>query len=181
MNRLLSGKTKRTRFTRMCIGQSIIELMQDTEFLKIKVSSVARKAGVSRMTFYHYYDSIIDALNDYMKEIILEYLDICDRDSVPGHILEYPHLLFALRFFDQYASFFLTLADNGLHSIIIDAMNQFMIDRLKASRRYSIYELYYYAGGLLNVFLEWERCGKQQSAEEIAHIVVSYLQSGLHK
>jgi AcrR family transcriptional regulator len=165
----------------MCIGESIIELMQTTELSKLKVSSVVRKAGVSRMTFYHYYDSIIDALNDYMHEIILEYLDACKRLPDLGYFLEYPHLLFALKFFDQYAAFFQTLADNGLHSILINAINQFMVKQLGSSTRYSIYELYYYAGGLLNIFLEWERNGKQETAEDLAHIIVSYLQSGFRK
>lgn len=56
------NRTERTRFTRKCIGEGILELMSTTEFHKIKVSDVARRTGVSRMTFYHYYGTVTEAL-----------------------------------------------------------------------------------------------------------------------
>ena len=67
-------KTERSLFTRMCIGEAIIELMQDRGMSGVNVSAIAKKSGVSRMTFYYYYDSVQEALTDYMKEIVADYL-----------------------------------------------------------------------------------------------------------
>ena len=71
--------TKRNRFTRQCIGESIIALMGNKAFEDITISDIVKKAGVSRMTFYHYFQSKTDALNSYLHEIIELYLEECSR------------------------------------------------------------------------------------------------------
>ena len=67
----IQNKTRRSRFTRMCIGEAIIDLMKNTDYESIKISDIAKRSGISRMTFYHYYDSKSAALTDYLDEIIL--------------------------------------------------------------------------------------------------------------
>ncbi len=51
---------------------------------------------------------------------------------------------------------------------MLDGINQFMTKHIQTNRRLSIYTLYSYAGGLLNIFLQWEESGKKDSAEDIA-------------
>ena len=92
----------KSRFTRMCIGEAIISLMQDKDFNKITVSSVAKKAGVARMTFYLHYASTEEALKDYVKIIMSDFWSATGNQSDIGHIRDYNHLLFALNFFDRY-------------------------------------------------------------------------------
>lgn len=66
----LFGKkyTNRTRFTRMCIGEAVFSLMDKKSYEEIRVSDIVKRAGVSRMTFYHYYEQKEDALADYFHE-----------------------------------------------------------------------------------------------------------------
>ena len=45
------NKDSKNTFTRMCIGEAIIKLLKDTDFDKIRITSVAKCAGVSRITF----------------------------------------------------------------------------------------------------------------------------------
>ena len=71
----VNKKTQRNRFTRMCIGEAIVELMKRDSLDKITVSQIAKKAGISRMTYYHYYDSKVNAIEDYLREIIIQYLE----------------------------------------------------------------------------------------------------------
>ena len=52
----------RTVATRMAIGDAIIDELEDKEFSKIRVSDVIRRAKVSRMSFYRYYENLYDAL-----------------------------------------------------------------------------------------------------------------------
>lgn len=170
-------KTERSQFTRMCIGESIIELMRENGTEGLSISSVAKKTGISRMTFYYYYESIQDALTDYMKEIITAYLK--ERKNTPGlgNFQEYSHLIFSLKFFDQYENFFLTMTQNGLHSILMAGINEFMLSYLPKETTRSLYDIYYYAGGLLNTFLKWEENGKKESAEEVAKIICEHAKS----
>ena len=167
-------KTERSRFTRMCIGESITELMRKNGIDRLSVSAIAKKAGVSRMTFYYYYESIQDALTDYMKEIIAAYLNARKNTPGLGNFQEYSHLVFSLKFFDQYEIFFLTMAQNNLHSILMSGVNEFMLCYLPQEDTQSLYDIYFYAGGLLNTFLKWEENGKKESAEEVAKIISTH-------
>lgn len=173
-NHKATKKTERSRFTRMCIGESIIELMHRQGFEGLNISAIAKKAGVSRMTFYYYYDSVQDALSDYMREIIASFLSA--RKNIPGlgNFQEYSHLVFSLKFFDQYKNFFLTMAQNNLHSILMSGANEFMLSYLPQEDTHSLYDIYFYAGGLLNTFLKWEENGKKESAEEVAKIISTH-------
>lgn len=161
----------KTRFTRMCIAQAVIELMKNESLEKLTVSAVVKRAGVSRMTFYNYYHTLVDALTDYLEELVAEYLAESETDPDAGNYLEYSHILFSLKFFDRYADYFLTMAENHLHSILLDGVNDFMLKYISGDTGHSVYELYCYSGGLLNTFLKWEEGGKKESPERIAEVL----------
>lgn len=173
----VQNRTRRSRFTRMCIGEAVIELMKTMEYENIKISDIAKRSGISRMTFYHYYDSKLAALTDYLDEIILLYLKESRKNPDSGRFQEYAHILFSLNFFDRYADYFLVMARAGLYSVLINGINEFMTARFTAGFKSSLYGLYYYAGALLNTFLKWEEDGKQEPAEKIAEIVSRFLPS----
>ncbi|MGN0346699.1 MAG: TetR/AcrR family transcriptional regulator [Lachnospiraceae bacterium] len=158
----------KTKFTRMCISEAIIALMKETEFHKITVSSVVKKAGIARMTFYLHYRSLYEALTDYLKILAEEFKTESNQDPKIGHIGEYSHILFALEYYDRYRDYFLTLAGHNLHSILFDGINHYMEEQFSENPKHSVYEMYCYAGGLLNAFLQWELSNKKEPAEEVA-------------
>lgn len=162
---------QKTKFTRMCITEAILALLETTEFAKLKVSDIVKKAGVARASFYKYYDSPYTALTDYLGIIIGEYMQENRMQQTRSNYLEREHILYSLRFFDRYADFFLTLAKHKLHGIMLDGINNFMIENIQTAKRLSVYELYSYAGSLLNSFLKWEEGGKTDSAEEVADTI----------
>lgn len=168
------AKTERNRFTRMCIGEAAISLMKKTDFEKIKISDIVKKAGVSRMTYYNYYASKEDVLNDYLDEIISEYMQKCMENPAMRKLHEYEYVLFTLKFFDRYAEFLMALSEAGFYSIILKALNKFMLQEFMEEYKGSVYELYYYAGALLNTFIKWEENGKDITAEELAKTIVSF-------
>ncbi|MBE5938363.1 MAG: TetR/AcrR family transcriptional regulator [Lachnospiraceae bacterium] len=162
---------KKTIFTRMCISEAIIKLLQKYDFNKITVTNIVKTAGVARMTFYNYYNSSTAALKDYLQIIISEYVEDASKKLTGTEHVEYNHILHALNFFDKYAHFFLTLAKHNMHGILLDGINQFMINNVQRNKNYSLYELYSYAGGLLNSFLKWEEDGKKESSSVIAETI----------
>lgn len=163
-------KSQKSRFNRMCIGDAIIELMKTKELKKIKISAVVKKAGVSRTTFYKHYNTLEDVLYDYTNEIVAEYTLQRKESFKTNSLYDYDTILFTFHFFDQYADFFKVIAKNNMYSILIDAINRFMT-RYFYSDKYNLYELYCYAGGILNIFIKWEEQGKKEKPEEIAKIV----------
>lgn len=168
---VVNNRTERNKFTRMCIGEAIVSLMKNQEYDKIKISEIVKEAAVSRMTYYHYYETKMDALNDYFHEIIDMYMKEADKLGLVGKFHNYDSIKFALVYFDKYADFFLTLNNNGQYSVLIEGMNQYMNQHYSNKYTDNKYELYYYAGGLLNIFIKWQENGKKQSADEIAHII----------
>lgn len=177
MEKRTETASEKNRFTRMCIGEAILALMQDRELEKITVLDIARKSGISRMTYYRYYASKTEALQDYLEEMIAEYLRENEKRPPEENFHDFSHILFSLTFFDRYASFFLTMAHAGLYSIMIDAINRFMEEQIPS--RYPNYEyaLFYYAGALLNIFIKWEEDNHRLSAEELTHIIRKFVSS----
>lgn len=163
-------KSQKSRFNRMCIAEAIIELMKTQELKKIKISTVVKKAGVSRTTFYKHFNCLEDVLDDYMNEIVAEYIVEREKNSDIKSLYDYKNILLTIYFFDQYADFFKIVTQQGFYSLLIDAMNAFMTKDVYFSR-FDLYELYCYSGGLLNIFIKWEEDGKQEKPEEIAQIV----------
>ena len=53
--------------------------------------------------------------------------------------------------------------------------NDFMLKYVYPEYNGSVYELYFYAGALLNTFLKWEELGKSESVDEIVDIVISLI------
>jgi len=171
----------KTKFTRTCIGEAILALLQDTDFTKLKVSDIVKKAGVARASFYKYYDSPYAALTDYLQIIISEYVEDNQGTQKRDTYMERDHILYSLEFFDQYRELFLTLAEHGLHGIMLEGVNQFMEENVKTTKKISVYELYSYAGGLLNTFLKWEQEGKKDSAEDVADMLYDLYSHSMKK
>lgn len=163
-------KSQKSRFNRMCIAEAIIELMKTEELKKIKISSVVKKAGVSRTTFYKYFNSLEEVLDDYMNEIVAEYNVERAKNAEIKSLYDYKNILLTIYFFDQYADFFKTVTKQGFYSLLIDAINSFMTKNIYFDKN-DLYELYCYSGGLLNIFIKWEQDGKKEKPEEIAQIV----------
>lgn len=174
MRNLYEKKNEGNRFTRLCIGDALIALMKQRELKKITVSDISKKAGLSRMTYYKYYIKKEDIINDYLAELVMEYMNEDNRHPELG-TMSFQHILFSLNFFDKYADFFITLENSGLHSLIINTINNFMEENILKNYEGSIYELYCYAGALLNIFLKWEKSGKNISADELAQIIVDFI------
>ena len=170
-----SNFTKRNLFTRQCIGQAITELLKSGDFEHITVSDIVKKAGVSRMTFYKYYHTKNDVIKDYMQEIIAGYLETTGNHFTMSEFQDKSHIKDAILFFDKYADFLLTMSDARQYYIIVEALNDFMLKYVYPEYNGSVYELYFYAGALLNTFLKWEELGKSESVDEIVDIVISLI------
>lgn len=61
--------------TEQQICETLIDLMEETPFSKIKVTELTRRAGVSRSTFYSYYDSIFDVVQAIEDDFLCHIID----------------------------------------------------------------------------------------------------------
>ena len=162
---------KRTLATRMAIGDAILDELEEKEFNDIKISDVIRRAGVSRMSYYRYYENLYDALCDYLDSIVTGYMIEGGEIGDPSVFMKLEHIEFSLNYFDRYSRYFLVLNRKGLYAILIDAVNEYVVKNIRPKKRLHLYELYAYAGALLNSFLKWEEEGKKESAYNVALMI----------
>ena len=52
----------------MCMGDALVNIMQQKAYDKISVSDIVKKAGVSRMTYYNYYETKDELVKDYIED-----------------------------------------------------------------------------------------------------------------
>lgn len=164
--------TKRNQFVRMCIGKALIQLLDTKAFEKITITEIVQHANVSRMTFYKYYKTKQEVLEDYMFEVVHAYYrDASCREDIGG-VGDLKHICHGFYFFKQYSDFVMTLVKANQYTIIMNAINEYMLYLAKdISVSMSHYDLYYYAGAVCNVYMNWVMNGMKESPETMAQIV----------
>ena len=168
-----TARTMRNRLTRMKIGECILKMLDKIPLADIRVSNIAEAAGISRMTFYHYYDTKEKALVDYLAEIIETYAAEAEKRGIAHKFHTREHLEFTFQFFSRYDRYLLRLERIGCFNLLLDGINQFLETNYKKHFEASMYSLYFYAGALLNVFMKWLHNGKKESVSEIARIIMA--------
>lgn len=96
----LKKYTKRNLFTRQCIGEALIALLDEVPYDQINTSMICKKAGISRMTFYHYFYTKNEIMNNYIYEIFTSFQRIISCPITMDIIRDYDYILQAIQFFD---------------------------------------------------------------------------------
>ena len=134
-----------------------------------------------KRTFYRNYENLYDALCDYLDIIVTGYMIEGGEVDDPGVFMRLEHIEFSLNYFDRYSRYFLVLNRHGLYTILIDAVNEYMMKNILPQKKLHMYELYAYAGGLLNSFLKWEEEGKRESARNVALMIYRLFNHAAYK
>jgi AcrR family transcriptional regulator len=158
------------------IFSALMTLMKTQPYEKISVTEITAKAGVSRMAYYRNYTSKEDIFIKHLDKIFTSYLsDIMnsnddDLDSVYVGFFSY---------FRKQADFIGELINAGLSYLILDKFYKYLI-MIKENVFYHIsssdindYQLYFAAGGLYEVLIEWVKKGCLESDEQMAKIIRS--------
>lgn len=167
--------TVKNQYIRMCIARALIHLLQHKGIEEITITSLVKMANVSRMTFYKYYSSKQEVLEDYMYEMMNEYMAAANQRTDIGRFREQKHICHCFTFFKEYSDAIMILVKANMYSVIINTVNDYMDTYILPASNYSKYELYYYAGALCNTFIKWIEDGMAESPEQIATIVYKHL------
>ncbi len=162
-----------------CLFTALIKLMDQKDFKDIKISEIAQKAGVSRMTYYRTYDSKEDILIQYFEEQSQKML-LALTANPDSTVYEIFCLFFT--FFKKEAHLMEYLYKAGLLQEVIqrfatfvsgayDKANAHMLDPKNKS-----YEVTFISGGLFFLLLHWIERGLIETPEEMAHMSMRLLQ-----
>jgi AcrR family transcriptional regulator len=71
--------SRKTRYTRKVLGDSLVELMKDKPVTKITIKELCESADVNRTTFYAHYKDQYDLLRQIEEETFVRIEDILDK------------------------------------------------------------------------------------------------------
>lgn len=160
-------------FAKRCIAQACIELMKEKDFQDITITEICQKSGYSRMAYYRHFESKNDILPTYMRIIADEFQQEVLKKMPQADSRSYEILLYSFRYFKNLHEFVECLAKANLTSILQYGLNYYMDTYLAGSEAdmSTRYSLYYYAGGIFNLYSIWILTGMKESCEEMAQIV----------
>ncbi len=161
-----------------CLFTALIKLMDQKDFKDIKISEIAQKAGVSRMTYYRTYDS--------KEDILIQYFE--DQSQAVAHMVsehpEYDSLtIFQLffSFFKEQAHLMEYLYKAGLLKEVMQRFTTFVAEAYDKSDVHILdktcksYEVSFISGGLFLLLLHWIERGLVETPEEMARMTMQIL------
>ncbi len=161
-----------------CLFTALIRLMDQKDFKDIKISEIAQKAGVSRMTYYRTYESKEDILLQYFEDQSQSMLlSIAEK---PDYTL-YELFVIFFTFFKQEAHLMEYLYKAGLLNEVIQRFTEFVSEAYDKAEsgildvEYKSYEVTYVSGGLFLLLLHWIKRGLIETPEEMARMTMRLL------
>ena len=176
------GVDKRIIKTKNAIRTAFKELVQTKDMADISISELTERAGVTRSTFYMYYDSVGAVRND-IEDVILSHIEkiMSEANLVQSMLNPYP-LLYAItneiNKYDEYNRYILSSNNSGelldkLKKMIIDAFVSTMQknSQLKVNVAKAKYVAAFCTAGICETFKMWFNHQSSLTLEELcAHI-----------
>ena len=159
------------------LEESLLELIEDTPYHAITISQICDQVGISRKSFYRYFDSkdgclfalldhtIMDSTGYYMPEGSLDFtsVDFCVRNC---------------EYWQKQTPLLDALEKNGLSLHLLQRMVRYILVEEPAYAHYMgipqddvIEHIVYHVGGLMGLILTWHHNGYQKTAAEMGRIL----------
>ena len=172
------GVDKRIIKTKNAIRTAFKELVQTKDMADISISELTERAGVTRSTFYMYYDSVGAVRND-IEDVILSHIEkiMSEANLVQSMLNPYP-LLYAItneiNKYDEYNRYILSSNNSGelldkLKKMIIDAFVSTMQknSQLKVNVAKAKYVAAFCTAGICETFKMWFNHQSSLTLEEL--------------
>lgn len=177
--------------TNRAIYEALVELMQKKKLNSITVTELAAAANINRKTFYTYYSTVNDVLDEVINELISSLKDLMYTMSEDYNMLS-PQTLFAflntiMSDVDIVRALFTSDNGNMLFNKLQKALQETLLKELidndiKMNIPPEQYPLIssFVAGGMIYVYYEWITNPNGTSLDEMARTLTTLIISGVH-
>ena len=177
--------------TKRAIYEALVELMQKKKLNSITVTELAAAANINRKTFYTYYSTVNDVLDEVINELISSLKDLMYTMSEDYNMLS-PQTLFAflntiMSDVDIVRALFTSDNGNMLFNKLQKALQETLLKELidndiKMNIPPEQYPLIssFVAGGMIYVYYEWITNTNGTSLDEMARTLTTLIISGVH-
>ena len=157
--------------TKKAIYEALVELMQKKKLNSITVTELAAQADINRKTFYTYYSTVNDVLDEGINELITSLKDLLCAMS------------------EDYNMFSPQTSDNGslLFNRLQKALQETLLKELVnrdikmnvPSEQYPLISSFV-AGGMVSAYYEWITDPDGITLDEMARTLTTLIISGVH-
>lgn len=160
-------------FMKECIAQALSKLIETKPLSDIKITELARIAGVSRMTYYRNFNSKEEIFSSYF-DIILRRYDQAEGYLQPfGIYHDTEHMIHYFRFVLEHKDFLYAVVNNGYGNIFLAAITDYIVNKWLKNESDSTeyYTLCAFSGSLYSLYVSWAKNDFKESPEEMAQIL----------
>ncbi len=168
------------------ITDSLLELMHERPFSKISIKDIVERAGLTRQTFYHNFNSKEEVLMNKEGELFEEFMQYLMKNQVT----EWNNIvLYYFRFWQHNADFARLLIKNNLVFVLESKapdyyeairgnvkMEQTELTELEFSYIYS-----FCSGAIINMLVSWVQSGMVLSPQEMTNLVMKLFDGTIMK
>ena len=177
--------------TKNAIYEALVELMQKKKLNSITVTELAAQADINRKTFYTYYSTVNDVLDEGINELITSLKDVLCAMSEDYNMFS-PQTLFAFLNTimsdadiarDLFASDNGSLLFNRLQKALQETLLKELVNRdIKMNVPSEHYPLIssFVAGGMVSAYYEWITDPDGITLDEMARTLTTLIISGVH-
>ncbi len=177
--------------TKKAIYEALSVLLQKKSINSITVTELASAADINRKTFYRYYSTVNDVLDESINELVNSFRDLIIELSKDYDILAPQTLFAALNIIMTDADIAKNLfsSDNGdlLFNKLQNTLNETILKEFEKNEiKMTVPEDQYHfvssfiAGGMVSVYREWISHPGKTSLDEMTHTLSTLIISGIH-
>ena len=172
--------------TKKILFDTLLKLMKQKNFDKIKISDICEEALINRSTFYAHYTDKYELLDDLVEDLKISLLnDLGDNNNTSPKEYIMKLLSILIDHMDEKKDIYSAILLNNRNGFLVDFLID-IIERESSNRLKNIKEIKestlpleiiikFYAGGLINICLSWltqkEKYTKEQLIEYINKLI----------
>lgn len=167
------NKITTNTWTRKCLVNALMELLETKSLSAITITELTYRAGVSRMTYYRNYSSKDEIFSSYLSDILDSYSEDVQEWSDKGNYYDYKNMLHCYSYFHTHRTFIRCLLKCGMGDLLLKAVTDYIVNTYYNPKRGKAfyYTLQAFAGSLYNIYIAWISNDTKESAEEMASII----------
>ena len=173
---------RRVTLTKRMLKDALIDLLREVDIYHVSIRELCQRADVNRTTFYKYYGSQFDLLAD-MENDLLAFLSkiVTENASDPEKIIEA-----ACGYMENHLEFGRMIINNNVDPLFPQKLFSLAAIREAALQKHTDLQdeamqdyLYnYMTYGAYQVIYLWMNKEKREPPEELAHMLMHFLQPG---
>jgi len=168
-------KTGQSAYLKECLRDSYFSLLAQKQVDSISVSEIVKLAGVSRMSFYRYYQSKEELVQQYLTDSFTDFMETVKKDKIKDS--QAAAVIF-FSYFRSHETRIKLLIEQGLFHLFLDPFSNFLQDSnlvIDSNPNISDDNLKYYyeyaSAGVLNLAKSWVMGGMNESDQEMARVL----------